>query len=349
MNSKILKSIIKITEQRDVDSLEYSLLATLAEVIPDCCELSIFKLLGDKLTDEIEQVVHLVISQNDNVDSRYSWSDAPTVVDVNEHVSRCIQTHSIFKYQDEAGLTHLLLPVTHAKTVIGVLDIAGTANPEEQQELIQGFVSIYENYLVILNESERDKLTGLFNRRNFDVKLDRLLQIQRNKQLECIEKSKGDNQRQLADDAQTWLIILDIDHFKAVNDEYGHVYGDEVLLTLSQMMKSCFRSSDLLFRFGGEEFVIILEPISFEMAQRTLERFRSTVEKHDFPLVGTITVSLGFAKIDAADYPPTILEYADKALYYAKEHGRNCIHSYEMLIDNGELTKPVETHTVDLF
>ena len=144
-------------------------------------------------------------------------------------------------------------------------------------------------------------------------------------------------------------MILDIDFFKRVNDEYGHVAGDEVLLRLSQKMKQDFRYTDLLFRFGGEEFVIILEPIPSAMAQATLERFRKNIAEYQFPLVGATTVSIGYAKITENDFPATILGYADKALYFGKEHGRNCVYNYEALIESGELGESSTEGTVDLF
>ena len=144
-------------------------------------------------------------------------------------------------------------------------------------------------------------------------------------------------------------MVLDFDGFKQINDTYGHSYGDEVLLILSQKMKQCFRKKDLLFRFGGDEFVIILEPVTLNEAQDVLERFRFTVANHEFPQVGKITISTGFAKICDKDYPPNILEKADKALYFAKENGRNCIHNYEALISDGKLQEQKTSGSIDLF
>ena len=243
----------------------------------------------------------------------------------------------------------LLIPMTCKGETVGVVMLESDQDISSYQTLIEGLVRIYENYLKILIESECDNLTNLFNRRTFDKKLNRLLQVQKKARKDDLASGKYQTRRHLEPNSFAWLAILDIDHFKQVNDTYGHVYGDEVLLAFSQKMKACFRSTDLLFRFGGEEFLVVLEPIPFKNAYETLERFRQTVADHNFPLVGKVTISIGFARITENDYPPVILEYADKALYYAKKHGRNSVYSYESLVEKGDLTEEEKTGSVDLF
>ena len=110
-----------------------------------------------------------------------------------------------------------------------------------------------------------------------------------------------------------------------------------------------FRQRDRLFRFGGEEFVVLLRQVNHEDALAALERFRVQVSEHIFPQVGQITASVGFAMIHPADTPNAVLGYADEALYYAKGQGRNQVHCYERLIESGALAKK-RMHTVaDLF
>jgi diguanylate cyclase (GGDEF)-like protein len=145
-----------------------------------------------------------------------------------------------------------------------------------------------------------------------------------------------------------WLAMFDIDHFKRINDNYGHVYGDEVILLLAQMMRKSFRQSDVLFRFGGEEFVVLLNSLDEPTACAALERFRERVASHHFPQVGRVTVSIGFAHIGESDYPEIVLDRADKALYYAKQNGRNCTYGYESLASRGMLA-PTTSGSIDLF
>ena len=215
--------------------------------------------------------------------------------------------------------------------------------------MIEGMVSVYANYRYVLNESSCDKLTGLLNRRTFDGKFQKLIDVQSQRKSIHRPVSPTHQPRIQRDNEWPWLAIVDIDHFKSVNDTYGHVIGDEVLLLLSQLIKSSFRDSDLSFRFGGEEFVVLLEPITEKMAFEVLTRFSAAVASYEFPQVGKITVSIGFAKINKGDFPTEVLGRADQSLYYVKEHGRNGVREYNQLQARGLLKGSKKTGTVELF
>jgi diguanylate cyclase (GGDEF)-like protein len=203
----------------------------------------------------------------------------------------------------------------------------------EPATLIKGFIAIYRNYLTILWDAARDTLTGLKNRKTFDENFSAIVAESRH-----IALSFNGNRREAHLDGQHhWLGIIDIDRFKAINDTFGHVFGDEVLLLLSALMRKAFRSEDKLFRFGGEEFVVLLAPTTFSAAQAVFERFRATVSAFAFPEVGHITVSAGFVRIDCDDTPSVVIGNADRALYYAKRHGRDQVRSFEQLVSEGEL------------
>lgn len=342
MDSQIFQSVIEMTEQRDLDSLEYSLIATLGELCP-FSSITLYKLTTVDYADNIESAIHLEITDEDS-SKEFSWSSQVCLDENVTSLSECVNAKSMITHSRYDAAYEYWFPIKINGDVVSVLALVATCDISVSIPMVSGFIKIYENYLFILNESERDKLTGLLNRKTFDIKLARLLQTQKNGQL-----TSGDERRHYQTNDTAWLVIIDVDHFKSVNDIYGHVYGDEVLLQLSQIMKGFFRSTDLLFRFGGEEFVIILEPVPAEMAQHTLEAFRKKVESYSFPLVGSLTVSIGYIAITQTDFPLTALDNADKALYYAKEHGRNCIYRYEDLILSGEIHGAFESGSVDLF
>ena len=136
-----------------------------------------------------------------------------------------------------------------------------------------------------------------------------------------------------------WLAMIDIDHFKRVNDTYGHLIGDEVLLLLARLMRACFRFHDQLYRFGGEEFVVLMRCNGEAEAALALERLRTSTASHLFPQVGHITISIGFSEVRPGDTPSGAFERADKAVYHAKEHGRNQVCSHAALIAQGKLTE----------
>ena len=130
----------------------------------------------------------------------------------------------------------------------------------------------------------------------------------------------------------------------------GHLMGDEVLIMLAQVMRHAFRFDDQLFRFGGEEFIALLQPTDQASAQMTLERFRAEVEKTVFSRVGHVTVSVGFSRLMPNDTPTDVIDRADEALYYAKRHGRNRVDCYEQLIVEGVIeAKEIAKGEVELF
>lgn len=155
----------------------------------------------------------------------------------------------------------------------------------------------------------RDGLTGLLNRRYWES---------------CLEREFARHQRY---DNPVSLVIFDIDHFKRVNDTYGHQTGDEVIRATARITSQLVRETDFAGRYGGEEFVVLLPGTTLDGAAQFAERLRSTIERQQLDYQGsplTFTISLGVATLadDMAGYQ-ALLERADKALYQSKEGGRN--------------------------
>jgi diguanylate cyclase (GGDEF)-like protein len=218
-------------------------------------------------------------------------------------------------------------------------------------QIASALVSTFRNVMGLLDYSETDTLTGLLNRKTFD---EHLIQILAN--LTDDDDSKAPTtrlpkrRRHHADVSSHWLAVLDIDHFKRINDNFGHLIGDEVLLMVANMIKSSFRFRDKLFRFGGEEFVVILKPTSEAHARLIFERFRMTMENHRFPQVGNVTVSIGYAPIKLNDMSSVIIDNADQALYWSKANGRNQVSSYEALVASGAIEPHPEIKSdIELF
>jgi len=129
------------------------------------------------------------------------------------------------------------------------------------------------------------------------------------------------------------LLELDIDHFKQVNDTYGHAAGDVVLKAIASVIENCIRSSDIIFRAGGEEFIILLSNTHKKGALLLAERIRKTIEKYNFNYHDTtipVTASIGVACFEKGDDSESLYEKTDSALYQAKQNGRNCVHIAEM-------------------
>ena len=219
-----------------------------------------------------------------------------------------------------------------------------------QSYILSGILSIYTNFFTLLNESQTDELTGLSNRKTFDSAISKVF----DNLPESIDETDNER-RQLNGEpaikvARFWLSIIDIDHFKLVNDRFGHLYGDEILIHLAQIIRSSFGQEDLQFRFGGEEFVILLAADNEKACTEILEKFRKNVENYNFPNVNGITVSIGVVEFKRAVFHITSIDYADQALYYSKGNGRNKTTFFEDMLSRGDVKEAViEEGGIDLF
>lgn len=225
-----------------------------------------------------------------------------------------------------------------------------TPLPPASLDMIRGILLIYQNYQSLLNDSEHDTLTGLLNRKTFDDHFTKVLRADWSDPGYALQQPQACQRRASPETPlHDWLAIIDIDHFKQVNDHYGHLYGDEVLILIANLLRTSFRPDDRLFRFGGEEFVVLLRQVSSEDAHRIFERFRSNVEAQQFPQVGRVTVSTGYAHIDLQEAPVAIMGRADQALYHAKTHGRNRVCHYDQLLQRGEVQHESANDTAEFF
>ncbi len=334
----ILASVVRITEQRSRESLEHSLVATLIN-LTDLSVVSIMRPVSVMGETVLERVVHAARNAQPAERSepiplarfpllaRAMISGRPETDIVPDGVSRSVVPFA--GGESEESLAYLVLD--------------GPTDPMRYFPLIRGFAAVYSNFLGILRDAERDTLTSLKNRKTFDENINRIIVSART-------LSGMHNERRHHEQGEHhWLAICDIDHFKRINDTFGHVFGDEVLLLFSALMKKTFRTDDLLFRFGGEEFVVVLAPTTAERAGAAYERFRTAIESFAFPQVGRVTASIGYVCIQPSDIPTTVLGQADEALYFAKNNGRNKVCRYETLVASGDLASAHEEGSVELF
>lgn len=208
-----------------------------------------------------------------------------------------------------------------------------------EEEYLQFLFHFYCHQLQMLQGTYRDALTGLYNRRAFTEKIMQLLE------------NSSNHKRRAVNFSPTVYVMLDIDRFKSINDSLGHLFGDEVLLLLAQQMIDSFRENDLLFRYGGEEFAMVLMDITVEQARQSLDRFREKIASHNFPNVGQVTVSIGFTEFDKSLSLDELIGQADSALYYCKTSTRNAVHSYNELLGKGLIpaVRPPKSPSPEIF
>jgi diguanylate cyclase (GGDEF)-like protein len=319
---EVLESIVVLTEQRDQRSLENSLFHALEEMLEDvACQVLEFT------ADGSYRIVH----------ANHPERPLPAPVlqlarEMPENEESCALAQGGVHYQ----LFNLTVGEPHPRRVL----LLWRADWDEiDTRLAQGMAQVYMNFTRLLFDSEKDTLTGLFNRKRLETRLQEITQAQLNSRRQEDRSDRGD-----------YLALLDLDRFKRINDEHGHLIGDEVLLIFANILRESLRDTDMSFRYGGEEFLVLLNDTSRENARAVLERIRRNVEGRSFPQVGRVTVSIGYSQIDCTSRPANIaLQEADQALYYAKEQGRNQIRDYQALAADGLLAPPRQDGGMEFF
>lgn len=345
-HDSLLQAVATITEQRDRERLERALISTFTEIFP-LGYIALYQLLPGEQGEEV------MLRCEDGKGAAASiahHASAIPVATLPELLAVLESGKDFMQPMPDKNTFMSVYPVLGAHGIGGFLKTISVKHSESEQRVICALLKIYSNHLSILLESETDTLTGLLNRRTFDQNIGKIVAARTAPDLPVSVSGKSHRARRKGGVAEFhWLAIMDIDHFKRVNDQYGHLYGDEVLLLMARNMCKVFRQKDKLFRFGGEEFVVVLDRTSLDNAHEVLERFRNTIEKHDFPQIGRVTVSIGFVRLDKAEVPSVIIGHADQALYYAKQNGRNRVCQYEELVSTGKLSRMQYSQDMQLF
>ena len=319
---EVLESIVLLTEQRDQRSLEHSLFRSLEEMLEGVeCQVLEFRESGDF------RVIHTTQEGHD-------------LPDVILDMARAVAGQHETRHARLDGMAFLLVNLTVGDPAAHrALVLWRAAWDDTDTRLALGMVRVYMNFTRLLFDSEKDTLTGLHNRKRLERRLAEITTAHLNNRRQEDRTGRGE-----------YLALLDLDRFKQINDSHGHLIGDEVLIIFAHILQQGLRESDMCFRYGGEEFLILLQDVTREHAQAALERIRRSVECHGFPQVGTVTVSVGFSAIDCQRQPASLtIAEADRALYFAKAHGRNQVRDYQALVVAGLLAPSQPDGVMELF
>jgi diguanylate cyclase (GGDEF)-like protein len=317
---QLMDRVAATTGHRDRDEIELSLVQLLLQFL-QADAVTLFKLVNDGAGGG---AIHCIaaIAGGQGVEIVRS---ASTTYLLREHEAwqRCVATGEPQVRQTAQGCETLFVVPSETEEPAGVLQVFSQRTPDARDlHLVGGVLRIVRNHMALIDYGERDTLTGLLNRKTFETQFEKLRR-----------------ELPLEDQAASacWIGLVDVDHFKAINDGYGHVFGDEVLLLISQIVQRSFRGGDRVYRFGGEEFVVLLQDTPEQATAGALERLRAAVERHRFPQIAHVTISVGWTRIRPQDAPSDAVGRADAALYQAKGCGRNQVLQYERLVAEGKL------------
>jgi len=304
-----------LTRQADYRSLCDSLLESLAAISPglDAALLEVYDDRGHASWQQPE-LEHLVVRHFPTLDNR----EQPAWLAEGLATSPLTGPVALMRVADAE-----IVCIGGLNGIWRFIEIRGCIE-DDYRRSVRRLTNIFANLMRLIDRFERDPLTGLFNRQSFEHRFADLIEYQQ--QNPSRDRSAGG----------TWLAIADIDHFKRVNDTYGHLFGDEILLLISQIMRQSFRFDDLLFRYGGEEFIIILNNTNETGARQALERFCAAIRVYEFPRLKAMTMSVGWAAVAVREFSTDVIHKADKALYYAKDNGRDRVVSYEAVFAEPE-------------
>lgn len=359
--SPILQDLAEMTGHRTHSRLEESVIGTLLR-LPQVHSVGMVDLLQDNGADSLfykyrqvggSELSAFIAPPMQRLEDKQPLQD---VAHLRQAISAG-RSYCLMRWRDASGqFGHgIWLIVWRQQKAIQCIELRQYESFNAQRiELICAVFQVYQNYQNLLDYSERDALTGLLNRKTFD---DLRFQLRDGAAAHNAAGSMGN--RCQCDDRQCkhahsdkplaqWLAMIDIDSFKQINDQFGHLYGDEVLILVSNILRKNFRHTDRLFRYGGEEFIVLLKEAELCGVKAILEQLRQSVAAFSFPQVGKVTVSIGFARADGVVLA-NLLEQADRALYFVKKNGKNQVAYYEDLLASGKVHLPVQNSEVDLF
>ncbi|MEY8876758.1 MAG: GGDEF domain-containing protein [Leptothrix sp. (in: b-proteobacteria)] len=339
-----LEHMAELTRSRDRERVDASLMSALLDLLP-LQQVVIWRVIGEVGTPQYwlrcgaQRRGELVPTTEGQFDD---LSDPPPLETHPQH-ARCYLSVRLVQSAQPDGVL-VLLPMASEREVEGVVEMRADAPLDAAGErLARGMLKIHRNFISLLDYSERDTLTGLLNRKGFDETFLRASVIEAQRLY-----GAEDSERRLAA-RRHFLGVIDIDHFKRVNDQFGHLIGDEVLVLVARIMRSTFRYDDRLYRFGGEEFVVLVSTPDDDTAGQAFERLRANIEGFVFPRVGRVTISVGYSDVRPGDTPQAAFERADRSVYHGKEQGRNQVCSYARLIEQGVFTEVVDENDIELF
>jgi diguanylate cyclase (GGDEF)-like protein len=323
--AKLIDHIAQLTASSDFDALDAALAEALLDLLAPA-SVSVFCTLGEAHDRRWFERVRLRPGAPAQVCDPL-WLELDELQPLAAVPPRlaCLSSREPLALQPDLAfhLHRLLLPLLTSEQAAGVVELtSGQPLAATAAHVFGSLQRAYRNSHALLDASGRDSLTGLQNRQAFGA-IFSAAAWGNAPPVAAPATPVPVERRQLASSDAYWLALIDLDHFKDVNAQHGHLVGDTVLVQIAALLEATLRYYDRLYRFGGGEFVLLLRCPDAPAARAGLERFRSRLAGTVFPEVQALTTSVGYTMLLPDDLPSSALARAERALFAAKEQGRD--------------------------
>ena len=356
----LTEHIIKLTDHRDRELLELTLSKALIDLLR-IDRVVVARVYSEESVKRWLEIASLDARGGGKVTDplRVDFQTLRLLDDDRERL-RCLQERDMVERAwagaEGPRITYVPLFDDSRSDDEGVVEIhSGGSLNKGQLGIVKDLVHVFRNMYNLLAYSDRDALTGLLNRKSLDdsfysavlEELDHGIESEtRVLETEVLPVSE----RRHRVPPNYWLGTVSVDNFGAINDKNGHLMAEEVLLLVARIMNNTFRTYDRIYRFGGEQFAVLMHCPDEALVLAAFERFRANMEKFNFPQVGRVTASAGFSRVTADDSPSTTLERAERAVDYAQRRGGgNQVFSHDDLVRKGLFDDVPKIGAVDLF
>lgn len=355
----LTEHIIKLTDHRDRELLELTLSKALIDLLR-IDRVVIARVVSEEGVKRWLEVASLDVRGGGKiVDPLRVDFETLNVLADERYRLQCLQTRGLVEHawagEEGPRISYIPLFADSASEDEGVIEVhSGSALSQGQLQVIEDLVHVFCNMYRLLAYSDRDALTGLLNRKSLD---DTFYSAVLEEMDHGLESKTGVleaavlpvSERRHRVPPNYWLGTASVDNFGAINDRSGHLIAEEVLLLVARILNNTFRTYDRIYRFGGEQFAVLMHCPDEALVLAAFERFRANMEKFNFPQVGRVTACAGFTRVTAEDSPSTTLERAERAVDYAQRNGRNQVFCHDELVRKGLFGDAIKVGAVDLF
>lgn len=341
--STFIEHVVRLTDHRDRDLLELTLAKALIDLLP-LERIVIARVMCQDGVSRWLEIARLDIKGGGRVIDPQRV-DFQSLVKLEDNVDRfkCLQSRERVEiaWAGPEGPRITMLPLFSESRPddAGVLELHSSAPlSDDSLTLIDALRQIYRNMYTLLEFSDRDALTGLLSRKSLDdafysavlEDLDELSDVKGHR----LATTQGDERRHRVP-ANYWLGSATIDNYALIGERRGAAVAEEVLQRVARLMAATFRTYDLLYRFDGDHFAVLMHCPDEALVLSAFDRFRANVENYRFGAAGRVTVSCGFTGVRADDSPASALANSDRAVDFARRSGGNKACSYLGLVRRG--------------